>query len=222
MTTQITPSGLSSRRGYPASGTGSAPGEPVELPQNVVPEAYREWGMRVLDWQTQCPTLADPASPCALHYRLVRLLPTVGCEADAATVHTSHQRHAASASAFAYAAAGSYVAAWPKGPAPVLEVEHCVVRPDNREVRVRVVQTVALGKEARLRGVKVFSEQWYGPFRNGEQLGGCAVREAAFAAGEKLDVSEVVGQWERRDATAARFSGELDPETVSKAFAIHV
>jgi hypothetical protein len=85
-----------------------------------------------------------------------------------------------------------------------------------------VVQTVALGKEARLRGVKVFSEQWYGPFRNGEQLGGCAVREAAFAAGEKLDVSEVVGQWERRDATAARFSGELDPETVSKAFAIHV
>uniref|UniRef100_A0ACD5WRT8 Uncharacterized protein n=1 Tax=Avena sativa TaxID=4498 RepID=A0ACD5WRT8_AVESA len=187
-------------------------GDPVELPANVVPDAFRDWGVEVFDWQTQCPTLADPATPCALHYRLVRLLPTVGCEADAATVHTSHQRHASSASAFAYdgAAGGSYVAAWPKGPATVLEVEHCVVRPDNEEVRVRVVQTVALGKdEARLRGLKVFSEQRYGPFRNGDQLGGCALRESAFAAGEKLAVSEVLGQWE----STARFSSALNPET---------
>uniref|UniRef100_A0A0D9VP23 DUF3598 domain-containing protein n=1 Tax=Leersia perrieri TaxID=77586 RepID=A0A0D9VP23_9ORYZ len=189
-------------------------GEPVELPENVVPEAYREWGVAVHDWQTQCPTLADPSSPCDLHYRLVRLLPTVGCEADAATVHTSHQRHASSASAFAYGGSSSYVAAWPRGPAPVVEVEHCVVRPgDGDRVRVRLVQTVALGKEARLRGVKVFSEQWYGEYRNGEQLGGCAVREAAFAAGERLSVSEVVGEWRRDAASAARFSGELDPET---------
>ncbi|WVZ55300.1 hypothetical protein U9M48_005976, partial [Paspalum notatum var. saurae] len=196
----------------------TASGEAVELPESVVPAAYREWGVRVLDWQTQCPTLADPAAPCALHYRLVRLLPTVGCEADAATVHTSHRRHAASAAAFAYAAAGSYVAAWPRGPAPVLEVEHCVVRPpggcadDVVSSRVRVVQTVALGREPRLRGIKVFSEQWYGPFRNGEQLGGCAVREAAFAAGERLDASEVLGTWESAAAAAARFSDELDPE----------
>ncbi|KAJ1298976.1 hypothetical protein BS78_01G495700 [Paspalum vaginatum] len=194
----------------------TAAGEPVELPENVVPEAYREWGVRVLDWQTQCPTLADPSAPCALHYRLVRLLPTAGCEADAATVHTSHRRHAASAAAFAYAAAGSYVAAWPRGPAPVLEVEHCVVRPgcaDDVVSRVRVVQTVALGREPRLRGIKVFSEQWYGPFRNGEQLGGCAVRETAFAAGERLDASEVLGAWVSTGAAAARFSDELDPET---------
>jgi hypothetical protein len=203
--------------GFAADFTSS--GDPVELPENVVPEAYREWGVQVVDWQTQCPTLADPAAPCALQYRLVRLLPTVGCDADAATVHTSHQRHAASAAAFAYAAAGSYVAAWPRGPAPVLEVEHCVVRPDapaEEAGRVRVVQTVALGREARLRGIKVFAEQWYGPFRDGEQLGGCAVGETAFAAGEKLDVAEVIGQWETTGATAARFSGELDPETVSR------
>lgn len=202
----------------------TAAGDAVELPENVVPEAYRDWGVQVFDWQTQCPTLADPAAPCDLHYRLVRLLPTVGCEADAATVHTSHQRHASSASAFAYSAAGSYVAAWPRGPAPVLEVEHCVVHPDNREVRVRLVQTVALAKEARLRGVKVFSEQWYGPYRNGDQLGGCALREAAFAAGEKLAASDVTGQWQSDAASAARFSGELDPETVSispRAIAAH-
>lgn len=188
-------------------------GDPVELPANVVPDAYREWGVQVFDWQTQCPTLADPAAPRALHYRLVRLLPTVGCEADAATVHTSHQRHVSSATAFAYQAAGaggSYVATWPKGPAAVLEVEHCICHPDNAEVRVRLVQTVALAKDAaRLRGVKVFSEQWYGPYRNGDQLGGCALRESAFAAGKRLAASEVVGQWE----STARFSGALDPVT---------
>lgn len=185
-------------------------GDPVELPANVVPDAYREWGVQVFDWQTQCPTLADPAAPRALHYRLVRLLPTVGCEADAATVHTSHQRHVSSATAFAYHAGGSYVAAWPKGPATVLEVEHCICHPDNAEVRVRLVQTVALAKdEARLRGVKVFSEQRYGPYRNGDQLGGCALRESAFAAGERLAASAVVGQWE----STARFSGALDPVT---------
>lgn len=192
-------------------------GDPVELPANVVPDAFREWGVQVFDWQTQCPTLADPATPRALHYRLVRLLPTVGCEADAATVHTSHQRHVSSASAFAYDGAwGSYVAAWPKGPATVLEVEHCLVRPgpDTEAVRVRVVQTVALGKdEARLRGIKVFSEQCYGPYRNGDQLGGCALRESAFAAGERLAVSEVVGQWESTLACTASFSGALNTET---------
>lgn len=193
----------------------TAGGDPVELPANVVPDAFREWEIQVFDWQTQCPTLADPATPRALHYRLVRLLPTVGCEADAATVHTSHQRHASSASAFAYhAATGAYVAAWPKGPATVLEVEHCVVRPDDPEVRVRVVQTVALGKdEARLRGLKVFSEQRYGPFRNGDQLGGCALRESAFAAGERLAASEVLGRWETEAASVTSFSGALNPDT---------
>ncbi|KAI4995349.1 hypothetical protein ZWY2020_035252 [Hordeum vulgare] len=186
-------------------------GEPVELPANVVPDAYREWGVQVLDWQTECPTLADPAAPGALHYRLVRLLPTVDCEADATAVHTSHQRHASSAAAFAYAGeGGSYVATWPKGPAAVLEVEHCICHPDNAEVRVRLVQTVALAKDAaRLRGLKVFSEQWYGPYRNGDQLGGCALRESAFAAGERLAASAVAGQWE----STARSSGALDPIT---------
>jgi hypothetical protein len=109
-------------------------------------------------------------------------------------------------------------AAWPKGPATVLEVEHCVVRPglDTETVRARVVQTVALGKdESRLRGIKVFSEQCYGPYRNGDQLGGCALRESAFAAGERLAVSEVVGQWESAFACTASFSGALNTETVT-------
>ncbi|KAL6875699.1 hypothetical protein ACP4OV_013212 [Aristida adscensionis] len=54
----------------------------------------------------------------------------MSCEVDTATVHTSHQRHTS------VVAAGSYIAALPRGPALVLEFEHCVVRPDAEEVRI--------------------------------------------------------------------------------------
>lgn len=46
----------------------------------------------------------------------------------------------------------------------------------------------------------------------------CQILEVTPSRGkEKLDVAEVIGQRETTDATAARFSGELDPETVSSA-----
>lgn len=50
----------------------SADGTPLELPPAYVPEAYREWGVAVCDWQTQasCTTTEDGA----LRYRLRRLV----------------------------------------------------------------------------------------------------------------------------------------------------
>lgn len=184
-------------------------GWPIELPENVVPEAYREWGVEVFDWQTQCPTLASESGDRSFFYKLIRLLPTVGCEADAATRHSVEERVVGDlengALAFGYDSSGCYVAVWPRA-AGVLELEHCLVDPRNREERVRVVQVVKLeGKEMRLAGIKVFSEQWYGPFRNGEQLGGCAIRESGFAATKKVEVSEVVGEWQSTTSAALRF-----------------
>ncbi|KAH7664557.1 hypothetical protein IHE45_14G127200 [Dioscorea alata] len=190
-------------------------GCPIELPENVVPEAYREWGVEVFDWQTQCPTLASESGDRSFFYKLIRLLPTVGCEADAATRHSVEERVVGNlengALAFGYDSSGCYVAVWPRA-AGVLELEHCLVAPGNREERVRVVQLVKVeAKEMRLAGIKVFSEQWYGPFRNGEQLGGCAIRESGFAATKKVEVSEVVGEWQSTSTAALRFqAGEKD------------
>ncbi|TQD95178.1 hypothetical protein C1H46_019201 [Malus baccata] len=59
-------------------------GCPIRLPENVVPAAYREWEVKVFDWQTQCPTLANPDEHTLL-YKNIELLPAVGCESDAAT-----------------------------------------------------------------------------------------------------------------------------------------
>ena len=55
-------------------------GEARELPREFVPDAFREWDLSVRDWQTQCSMHARGED---LEYRVRRLLPSVGCEADA-------------------------------------------------------------------------------------------------------------------------------------------
>lgn len=186
-------------------------GSPIELPESVVPEAYREWEVKVFDWQTQCPTLARPTH-FELFYKVIRLLPTVGCEADAATRYSIDERNLEGAAAFAYRPNGCYVAIWPAqeknrglGSGRFLELEHCLVDPRDRESRVRIIQVLGFEEkgELELKQLKVFCEQWYGPFRNGDQLGGCAIRDSAFAATKALESSQVNGVWQGVNATAS-------------------
>ncbi|XP_031476674.1 uncharacterized protein LOC116248171 isoform X2 [Nymphaea colorata] len=195
-------------------------GKPIELPEAVVPEAFKEWEVKVFDWQTQCPTLAETEKP-VLVYKVIKLLPTVGCEADAATRHSIDERWVGgtnnSVSSFAYHHNGCYVAVWPindkrsANTSKLLELEHCLVDPGNQESRVRIVLVVQMiengGKGSsmvKLRNVRVFREQWYGPFRNGDQLGGCSIREPAFASTEVLQNEELIGTWESHEF-ASRF-----------------
>ncbi|KAG7544402.1 Peptidase M20 dimerization domain [Arabidopsis suecica] len=173
-------------------------GQPLELPESVVPEAFREWEVKVFDWQTQCPTLAQPHSLSFL-YKSIKLLPTVGCEADAATRYSIDQRiiggSKSSALAFSYSVTGSYVAVWPLRNNQ-LEVEHCLINPNDKESRVRIFQVVSLAEtNMSLQSVKVFCEQWYGPFRDGDQLGGCAIRSSGFASTPTTAASVVTGSW---------------------------
>ncbi|KGN43355.1 uncharacterized protein LOC101221421 [Cucumis sativus] len=191
-------------------------GTPIELPESVVPDAYREWEVKVFDWQTQCPTLAEPEQP-SLMYKTIKLLPTVGCEADAATRYSIDERNIRDGiggndevNAFGYQRSGCYVVVWPievRGSCKLMELEHCLVNPHDRESRVRVVQVVRVeGSRLVLQNIRVFCEQWYGPFRNGEQLGGCAIADSAFASTAALKASEVVGEWQG-PVSVARFDG---------------
>lgn len=188
-------------------------GNPIELPEMVVPEAYREWEVKVFDWQTQCPTLADPEDQ-VLAYRTIELLPTVGCEADAATRYSILERNVGGVnnkvSAFAYQSSGCYVSVLPvedKGSYKLLELEYCLINPQDKESRVRIIQIIRIDNmKMILQKLRVLCEQWYGPFRNGEQLGGCAIRDSAFASTPALEVSKVVGTW-RSSIAVAKFSG---------------
>lgn len=179
-------------------------GEPFELPSNVVPDAFREWGQAIHDWQTQCPTLAHPEKG-HLWYKVMRLHPTVGCEADAATVYSVEKSDMKqNASALAYHKSGSYTAVWrgkrvtneKQGTGPgkevtregdEIEVEQCLV---HEKTRIRVLQ-----KLGRRRHVLIFREAWEGPFRNGESLGGCAAITQAFATQTPLHTSALTGKW---------------------------
>ncbi|CAA6666645.1 unnamed protein product [Spirodela intermedia] len=166
----------------------SSRGEPVELPENVVPEAFREWGVQIFDWQTQCPTLAETAKP-SLIYKLIKLLPTVGCEADAATRYTVEEKIVqgsdAKLAAFAYDQTGSYVAVWAikeHTDGRSFEIEHCLVHPKNHEVRIRIIQSIKM--EQMVLSIKKIN------------LGGCAIRESGFASTVAMEESEVLGTWQ--------------------------
>ncbi|XVF01646.1 hypothetical protein REPUB_Repub04eG0106200 [Reevesia pubescens] len=187
----------------------SIEGTPIELPESVVPEAYREWEVKVYDWQTQCPTLAEPGEN-VMTYKNIKLLPTVGCEADAATRYSIDERNIGGVnnkvSAFAYQSSGCYTAVWPvadNGTDKIWELEHCLINPLDKESRVRIIQVVRVnGSKFVLQNIRVFREQWYGPFRNGDQLGGCAIRDSAFASTAATKASEVVGVWQGPNAVA--------------------
>ncbi|PIN15712.1 hypothetical protein CDL12_11648 [Handroanthus impetiginosus] len=187
-------------------------GKPIELPESVVPEAYREWEVKVFDWQTQCPTLAQSHdNGPSLKYKTVMLLPTVGCEADAATTYSIQERDltAHHYSPLAYQSTGCYVALWPvitnqiNGANKSIELEHCLIDPRDKQSRVRIIQVLELQESAlKLQNIRIFVEQWYGPFRNGDQLGGCAIRDSAFAATQPLKGSQVSGVWQGLSAVA--------------------
>lgn len=189
----------------------SRQGQPLELPESVVPEAFREWEVKVFDWQTQCPTLAHPDAKTFL-YKSIKLLPTVGCEADAATRYTIDHRSVggskSSALAFSYSVTGSYVAVWPLGN-DQLELEHCLINPNDKESRVRIFQVVGLAESTMLlQSVKVFCELWDGPFRDGDQLGGCAIRSSGFASTPITAASVVTGSWRVLLATTTFHSSD--------------
>ncbi|KAI5080072.1 hypothetical protein GOP47_0005551 [Adiantum capillus-veneris] len=149
--------------GYGAEFTDS--GEPRELPSAVVPEAFREWEVQLYDWQTQCPTIAKEN----IYYRLTRLLPTVGCEADAATQYSVDERSGGDSKSgvefLAYHVNGSYIAVWPgrrilredfksrtssksyvweDDQQKSFEVEHCFVQDGESRFRVRILQQISL------------------------------------------------------------------------------
>lgn len=205
----------------------SSEGKPIELPEFVVPEAYREWEVKVFDWQTQCPTLAEPEDH-TVAYKLIKLLPTVGCEADAATRYSIDERNIGgshnSLAAFAYQSTGCYVALWPMEDG-LFELEHCLIDPQNKESRVRIIQVLLLdNRRMVLQNIQVFCEQWYGPFRNGEQLGGCAIRDSAFASTDAMKSSEVVGVWQASSSVASFHSSQtvsLPNSTASFPYLIH-
>jgi hypothetical protein len=50
----------------------SGAGEPQQLPEHYVPQAFRDWGVELWDWQSQCSCLATPDSSSSDADRKIR------------------------------------------------------------------------------------------------------------------------------------------------------
>ncbi|GAQ82273.1 hypothetical protein KFL_001060050 [Klebsormidium nitens] len=185
------------------SASGSSWGEctAVELPYAVVPDAFREWEIRLFDWQTQCSSYGSKEDGTVL-FKLARLLPTVGCEADAATVHTVDEKTAdgrESSGPIAFLPDGSYSLSWPTASAEggqKWQVEHGLV--DSSGLRIRVTLTLerpSMSAQPALTSVKVARERWDSAFEKGESLSSCGGKMRGFADDPRLVKTTIEGAW---------------------------
>ena len=145
---------------------------PVELPAIYVPEAFREWGETLYDWQTHTATAVDPGPARGLTHTLRKLVPLAACESvrletlDAETAMLRTDLPANAGEAKTALADGSYSAGTrrldPAGPAAILET--CLALPAGGRVRVR--QHVGFSEPAGawvLRRAEVVVEDRYAP-----------------------------------------------------------
>lgn len=86
----------------------SSEGVAMELPPLYVPQAFREWEITLYDWQTQTSSIVKDAS---LKVSVKKLMPTVGCEADAVAFNEDAADVFAGDYARAFLADGSYTRA---------------------------------------------------------------------------------------------------------------
>jgi hypothetical protein len=139
-------------------------GDALDLPERFVPQAFRDWDMVPKDWQSQC-SVPPPEQAAGggglplLRFASRRMMPTVGCEADAVAftdemtvigganstaTATPQQVLAAVAADGAYASAPSRL---PADGRATVRLEACLPLPpasadaSKRPERLRVVQT---------------------------------------------------------------------------------
>jgi len=132
-----------------------------ELPSHVVPDAFREWGVTLFDWQTQC---SSTRSASGTYVRDARFVPVVGCEADASTIETFERDEIDDHSMYTNDF-GWYSAEYMDSK-KVETATHCVVVEDGADaVRVRVKYPTNGAGLAR-----VWRETYYEPFGDGKSL----------------------------------------------------
>lgn len=171
-----------------------------------MPQAYRDWGVELFDWQSQSSVLADASGVSAT---CRRMMPTVGCEADA----IAFTQDAAQLFSAAPGAAPATVApdgAYSAGPADISApdltkagFEHCLALPadehQQQRMRLRVVQQLRRGAGAaawRLDSVELHWERYDSPYRGKLELSGCGGGMKGFASSEALPAEALAGAWQ--------------------------
>lgn len=162
-------------------------------------QAYREWGIELTDWQSQCSVRADESGLAVVHRRM---MPTVGCEADA-IAFTQEQAALlqAGTAGNAIAADGSYSTA-PSStklvdPAlPTTALQTCLALAPRQRLRlVHVLRRMGADARWQLAEIELHQERWDGPYTGKLELSGCGGGLDGFATSAPLDAALLDGPW---------------------------
>lgn len=172
------------------------------VPERYVPDEYRQWGVEIKGFECLTSTQLLRGS---LRTKRTRVLPSVGCEADAVVPEVAERViDPVAAPAAAAFDCGSYAA----GPVNLAADERawslCLAEPGEagcRRTRVRVDAGDVLEGFGAL---EVHVETWEGPFVDGAVLPGCGGEHASFADGERLGADALVGKWKVEETVYAR------------------
>ncbi|CAL5224952.1 g7722 [Coccomyxa viridis] len=169
-------------------------GQALELPEHYVPSAFREWDVHLFDWQTQCSSQASRDD--GLRVALKRLMPTVGCEADAVAFTEEAQHGLQPQSELPITPSGSYVLAPASMEAKDLRLEVCMARPSSGPLAPRLRTRVVFSLRRKqsdgsweLQDIQVHNEKWVSPYNGGAELAGCGGGERTFAKRPALERS---------------------------------
>ncbi|GIL54250.1 hypothetical protein Vafri_9826 [Volvox africanus] len=194
--------------------TFNAEGSAQPLPERFVPGAYREWGVELYDWQSQssCLVTQGPSNGPSLRNIFKRLMPTVGCEADAiAYVEEAEDVWKADGGSLVkpVTPAGGYVAA-PAKLAGRTKVEVCLAAPAS-QTRLRATLTLMQhweSKQWQVTFVDLSRETYDGPFNGGVELSGCAGGGKPFAKEPVTLPEQLIGGWTATDVYRYRKSSD--------------
>ena len=182
-----------------ATATFLADGTPQELPSQYVPKEFSDWDVILYDWQSQCSMQPQAKGIKCL---LKRIMPTVGCEADAQCFNEDKRQlfESRTSSADGHQAVsddGSYTTASSMNLSDQtsMRFEHCLVTSGER--RVRIVQHVTAATASgpwRLSSIELHNEKYDGSYNGGAELSGCGGGMSNFAESGKLDIFELQHQ----------------------------
>lgn len=186
-----------------ATATFSADGQPQELPSQYVPQEFTDWNVTLYDWQSQC-SMQPQAS--GIKCLLKRIMPTVGCEADAQSFNEEKRQLFESSTPLteghqAVLSNGSYTSASSLNLSSETSVrfEHCLITAEQR--RIRVVQHVTASSALepwQLASVEVHNEKYDAPYNGGASLSGCGGGMSNFAETAKLDIQQLQQDWQTK------------------------
>jgi hypothetical protein len=174
------------------SATFDADGQPRQLPEYYVPQAYRDWDVQIHDWQCQCSMLCDAEGmKCVTR----KLMPTVGCEADAIAFTeekgaSSWENSVVTEHGLATKSPGDAVS---KGDVFDCAAEHILPLPEDGR-RIRIVHLLKrMGPERlwRVQGLEMYLEKRDGPYTGRRELAGCGGGMDPFATSEPLSIESL-------------------------------